>query len=98
MPNLDLSATLTHLQATAAAQVSQHPQYTGHFTNYRLVRIRCDIRTKVGLAFARGEYALATKKEDELPHLPSSGKFVTVWSRRNRIDTSIRVSDIEWLS
>jgi hypothetical protein len=95
--NIDLAATLTSLKATAAAQVGQYPQYKNHFTSYRLVRIKCDVKTKTGLAFARGEFAIATEKTDELPGLPSSGKFVTVWSRRNKIDTSVRVSEVEWL-
>ena len=97
MSSIDLAATMTCLKATAAAQVAQYPQYKGHFTNYRLVRLKCDVKTKAGLAFARGEYALATEKKDELPGLPSNGKFVTVWSRRNQIDTSVRVTDVEWL-
>jgi hypothetical protein len=97
MSNVDLPATLRHLQATATAQVSQWPQYTGHFASYQLVRLKCDVKTKAGLAFTRGEYAIATKHRDELPGLPSSGKYVTVWSRRNRIDTSVRLTEVEWL-
>ena len=98
MSSIDLSATLASLKAVAAAQVSQHPQYKGHFTSYRLVRLKCDVKTKAGIAFARGEYALATEKKDELPGLPSNGKYVTVWSRRNQVDTSVRVTDVEWLT
>jgi hypothetical protein len=98
MQNVDLAATLTSLKATATVQVARYPQYKNHFTSYRLVRITRDVKTKMGLAFARGEYAIATEKKDELPGLPSNGKYVTVWSRRNKIDTSVRVSDVEWLS
>lgn len=87
----------TTLKSTATAQVARYPQYKGHFSGYRLVRLKCDVKTKMGLAFARGEYAIATEKKDDLPGLPSSGRFVTVWSRRNQIDTSVRVSDVEWL-
>jgi hypothetical protein len=94
---IDFSATLESLKALAAKQVAQYPQYKGHFTRYRLVRIKCDVKTKAGLAFARGEYAIATEKTDELPNLPSSGKFATVWSRRNQVDTSVRVTDVEWI-
>jgi len=97
MNSIDLPATLKSLMATATAQVARYPQYTGHFTSYRLVRIKRDVKTKMGLAFARGEYAIATEVRDELPGLPSSGKFVTVWSRRNEIDTRVRVTDVEWL-
>ena len=97
MQNIDLAATLNSLKATATAQVAQYRQYKNHFTTYRLVRVKSDVKTKAGLAFARGEFAIATEKKDELPGLPSSGKFVTVWSRRNQIDTSVRVNDVEWI-
>ncbi len=97
MSQIDLSATIESLKATAAAQVARYPQYRGHFASYRLVRIKSDVKTKAGLAFARGEYAIATERKDELPGLPSSGKYVTVWSRRNSVDTSVRVTDVEWL-
>jgi hypothetical protein len=97
MSAIDLSATIESLKATAAAQVAQWPQYAGHFASYRLVRVKCDVKTKMGLAFARGEYAIATERRDELPGLPSSGKYVTVWSRRNKADTSVRAPDVEWL-
>lgn len=97
MSSIDLSATLTSLVATAAAQVARYPQYEDHFADYRLVRVTCDVKTKMGLAFARGEFAIATEKKDDLPGLPSSGRYVTVWSRRNKVDTSVRVADVEWL-
>lgn len=97
MSNVDLHATLKHLQNTALEQVAQWPQYAGHFSGYRLVKIKSEVKTKAGLAFTRGEYALATKRSDELPGLPSSGRFVTVWSRRNKIDTSVRATEVEWL-
>lgn len=96
MPDIDLQATFESLKATAAAQVAQYPQYAGHFANYRLVRIKRDVKTKLGLAFARGEYAIGIIHRDALPNLPSSGKSVTVWSRRNGVDTSVRATDVEW--
>ena len=97
MQNIDLAATLKSLLAIAASQVSQYPQYRNHFASYRLVRVKSEVKTKMGLAFAKGEFAIATEETDELPGLPSSGKFVTVWSRRNQIDTSVRVTAVEWL-
>ena len=97
MQNIDLAATLKSLLAIAASQVSQYPQYRNHFAKYRLVRVKSEVKTKMGLAFAKGEFAIGTEKTDELPGLPSSGKFVTVWSRRNQIDTSVRVCGVEWL-
>lgn len=97
MANVDLNATLRHLQNTATGQVAQWPQYNGHFAGYKLVKLKRDVKTKAGLAFTQGEYAIAAPRRDEMPTLPSSGKFVTVWSRRNKIDTSVRVAEIEWL-
>ena len=97
MSAIDLDATKESLKAVAAASVAQYPQYENHFASYRLARIKCDVTTKMGLAFRRGEYVLATEKTDELPGLPSSGKRVLAWSRRNKIDTSVRATDVEWL-
>ena len=97
MQNIDLAATLKSLLAIAASQVSQYPQYRNHFASYRLVRVKSEVKTKMGLAFAKGEFAIATEKKDELPGLPSSGKFVTVWSRRNQIDTSVKTTAVDWL-
>jgi hypothetical protein len=98
MHSVDLASTLTSLKATAAAQVAQYTQYKNHFTGYRLVRLLRDVKTKAGLAFTRDEYAIATERRDELPGVPSSGRFVTVWSRRNKIDTSVRVADVCFLA
>jgi len=61
------------------------------------VRIKREVTTKMDLAFKRGEYAIATQPHEEIPRLPSAGRFVTAWSRRNRVDTSVRVTDVEWL-
>lgn len=97
MTAIDLQATRESLKSIAAAQVAKYPQYRNHFAGYRLVRIKADVKTKAGLAFTRGEFAIATEKKDELPGLPSSGRHVTVWSRRNQIDTSVRATDVEWL-
>lgn len=98
MHAIDLAATLESLKSIATTQVASFKQYKNHFTSYRLVRVTCDVTTKLGLAFARGEYAIATEHRDELPGLPSSGKFVTVWSRRNKVDTSVRATHVEWIA
>ena len=96
MVNIDFPATLECLKAIAAKQVARYPQYKGHFAGYRLVRIKCDVKTKMGLAFARGEFAIAIDRDLE-PHRVRCEKFITVWSKRNQIDTSVRSSDVEWI-
>ena len=95
MTDLDPRATREALKATAAAQVAQYPQYAKHFDRYCLVRIKRDVTTKAGLAFARGEYAIASPVAK--PSSWTSEKFVTVWSRKNEIDTSVKSADVEWL-
>ena len=95
MTTIDTRATLKFLKATAAAQVEQYPQYTNHFTNYKLVRIKRDVRTKMGLAFVKDEYAIAVERTADHPLFSNMGsKFLTVWSRRNQCDTSVRASDV----
>jgi len=97
MPSADLTTTLRHLQDTAAAQVKHLRQYAERFANYQLVKLKIEVRTKTGLAFARGEYAIGTPLRDELPGLPSSGRFITIWSRRVREDINVRATEVEWL-
>jgi hypothetical protein len=94
MSNVDLSVTLKYLQNTATAQVAQWPQYIDHFVGYKLVRIKSDVKTKAGLALKCREYAIAIPQRNKLP---SSGRYITVWSRRNMVDTSVRVAVVEWL-
>ena len=96
MANIDFPATLESLKVIAAKQVAQYPQYRGRFASYRLVRVKSDVKTKMGLAFARGEYAIAIDQDPE-PNRVRCEKFITVWSKRNQIDTSVRNSDVEWL-
>lgn len=94
----DLPMTLQSLKMLAASQVAKYPQYAGHFDNYRLARIKRDIRTKMGLAFIRGEYVIAVERKAEVWNgvevLPAG---VTAWSRRNSCDTYIRAAHVEWL-
>jgi hypothetical protein len=84
---------------SAAFYTREYPQYKKHFDDYRLVRVTADIVTKMGLAFTRGELAIAS------PHPANFGvdgvsngiAYVTVWSARNRCDTVIERAEIELL-
>jgi len=93
MPN-DMSTTLENLQKLAA---TQHPQRKDRFERYRLVRLTRDVEVQMSLAFKRGEYALAVDQDME-PGRMRCEKYITVWSRRNKVDTSVRAADVEWLS
>ena len=61
--NIDLQATLKSLRAIAAAQVAQHPQYANHFANYRLVRVKRDVTTKLRRKEAARAIAWAESQE-----------------------------------
>lgn len=84
--------TAADLKALANAQNARWPQYAGHFENYVPVRIKRRIVTKMGLAFEKGELAIARP----LPNADND-KTRTVYSTRNKIDTSIFAKDIEVL-
>ena len=82
----------------AEQQVQRYPQYKGHFDDYVLVRVRRNIKTKMGLSFIKDELTIANPKI----HCPEFGPlvnvpFVTVWSSRNAIDTSIKKKDVTFL-
>jgi hypothetical protein len=81
---------LESLKAEASEQMALFPQYQGHFDNYELVEITQDVRTKMGLAFVKGEIAIAGPRTDRI--FPSY--YRTVWSMRNKVDTSIPMSAI----
>jgi hypothetical protein len=95
MTAIDLHATRESLRSIAAAQMAEYPQYAGRFERYCLVRVKRDVVTKAGQAFTRDEYAIASPVAT--PTALTSEKFVTVWSRKNQIDTSVRSADVEWL-
>jgi hypothetical protein len=85
------------LKKRAEEQVSQYPQYKGHFDNYVLVRVKKDIKTKFGLAFSKDEIALC--KPDVRVHENIRGntqRMATAWSMNNRIDTSINDKDVDF--
>lgn len=88
------------LRAIAEAQNAEYPQYRGHWDGpeWIVVRFNRDVRTKMGLAFRKGEYALAqavskAPGEGLYPNVP----FRTAYSTNNRIDTSVRTAWTEVL-
>jgi len=77
-------------KARAARTLAKYPQYRGHFDNYILVQINRQIKTKFGIAFEKGDYAIA-RPATSRPEFGSrmTWEFRTVWSDRNNIDTSV---------
>lgn len=85
------------LRATIVAQAAErhapYPQYAGHWDGqeWQLVTITKRVKTKLGVAFEAGEVALArADRVGGYPH-PKGWTFVTAYSVRNGIDTSVRV-------
>ena len=77
--------TKTELTALADAQNAQWPQYKGVFDGGLWFRceVRRQIRTKMGVAFDKGEITIAKPCEFD------AGRLVTAYSFKNRIQTSI---------
>lgn len=90
------------LIAAASAAHANFPQYKGHWDDFVLVRVTATIKTVLGLAFGKGEIALAAKERhlgtgmvngffcDDIPSL-------TVYSVRNECDTIISPAKVEYL-
>jgi hypothetical protein len=69
-------------RADAEAAHAAYPQYVGHWTGWTLVEITEQVRTKSGIAFEPGDLVLANPK-------CWGPMFVTCYSYRNRINTSV---------
>ena len=84
------------LQEKAAAQVSQYPQYAGHFDEYKIVRIVKQIKTKSGVAFEKDEFAIAKPVIEHFTRPNGTkGKGITVWSTRLGWDVGILRKDVD---
>lgn len=82
---------LNDLIAIADSQNAKYPQYAGYFDNYVLVRIKSDVKTKMGLAFSKGELAIASPVTDVIDRGPFEGDRVfIVYSPKNECNTMVR--------
>ncbi|MEK6443690.1 hypothetical protein [Pseudonocardia sp. T1-2H] len=77
---LDKVAAIRRAEAEAAH--AAYPQYLGHWTDWTLVEITEHVRTKSGIAFEPGDLVLANPKRWD-------SMFVTCYSYRNGVDTSV---------
>lgn len=84
----EIAAKINTLRAAAGYAMAQYPQYQGHYdgAEWVLVQVKTNIKTKLGQAFAKGEYALA--KLDTLEGKPCW----TVYSRSNKCNTMIALN------
>jgi hypothetical protein len=81
----------------AEAALAQYPQYRGHWNDHQVVEVKRRIRTKLGLAFTRGEWTIAKVFQGD-PSLGLDGGSVSAWSFSNRCDTVIAAADVVWVA
>jgi hypothetical protein len=66
-----------------------YPQYLGHWDGWRVVEITESVRTKLGQAFEPGDLALRRPGQCH-----GDAGFVTCYSRRNGVNTSVPTTSI----
>lgn len=90
------TALLESLKAEAAAAHVAYPQYKGYWTDFALVKVTKRVRTKMGVAFERGEVVIG--KRDEKVSDPSLSPATlaelnkpswTLYSRSNGMNTRV---------
>lgn len=91
-------ALLRNLIVAAADEAHEmYPQYAGHWNGpeWQLGEVARQVRTKSGVAFRRGDIVIFRERtEEELRAIPETAGFVTAYSVRNGVDTSIRECDV----
>lgn len=91
-----VAAHRAQLQTQAAEQVKRYSQYRGHFDDYKMVQIKRAVKTKMGLAFDQGEFAIAKPEiRHFIRHDNVKGVAITVWSMKHKCDISILARDVE---
>jgi hypothetical protein len=84
-----IAATVASLIAEAEEANAKYPQYAGHWDGWRVIEVARSVRTKLGEAFQSGDLVLC--RPGQLPDAPG---FVTCYSRRNGVDTSVPVDAV----
>lgn len=90
------------LKTAAATQVQQYPQYHDHFDKYVLVRVRKNVKSKMGQSFVKDELAIARPTVYDSQRILPSGQVknvqtIVVWSTTCRCDAHVILGDIEIL-
>lgn len=76
------------LIAESETDKAEYPQYRGNWNDWRPVEAVAFVKTKFGAALKPGEVVLAS------PEIRDNGAFVMIYSRSNKIDTSVPASAI----
>lgn len=84
------------IYAAIDAELGQYPQYKDHARTWALGFITAPTRTKRGIAFRTGDVVLYTTRDERMGDVTDG--FVSAYSVRNGVDTSIPVNTIEPLA
>lgn len=99
--------TIETMRASAEAAHAQYPQYAGHWDTWTAGTVTKRIRTKLGVAFEKGDEVLVSpevREERVTPRGPDKflpyeqwpvKPFRTCYSFRNGIDTSVPAEKVE---
>ncbi len=81
------------LIGAAEIQMSPYPQYKGVFQSYVLAKVNRNVKTKMGVAFSKDELVIC----DPTPNYSGTQcrNYITAWSWKNKVNTSIPASSIE---
>ncbi len=83
------------LIGAAASQMAAYPQYAGHFDGYQVARATKTVKTKMGLAWNKGELLIYKTESRDIGRGPEI--CFTAYSVRNRCDTGIPRACLEML-
>lgn len=93
---LDVCKYLPKTDALAALKNHEgHSQYKGHFDGYVLCRVKKTVKSKMGVAFEKGDLAIMTPFKPHDGHDRELLGCMTVYSQRNGCDTVLRPNDVE---
>jgi hypothetical protein len=87
-----LATVASYVRNVAIAEHAKYPQYAGYWNGpeWTVVRITGNVRTKMGVAFAKGELTIA-RRDDIYPD------SWMAYSVRNRINTLVPARRVEAL-
>ena len=86
-----------YLLNQAENDLSHYPQYSGHWNGWVLAKVTRDVKTKLGMAFRRGDLVLVEpdmSRYERASDVALTQGFRTCYSHRNRVNTSVKVTDL----
>ena len=87
MNNTTIRETLVR---QADQQMAAYPQYVGHFDTYGIGVALRDVKTRLGLAVAKGETVLVSPEVRTYTDVRGKQRQSRlIYSARNRVDTSV---------